>query len=272
MGQRKALTAEEEKIIIDAYTKEKRGQIYCGNLVGVGVRVVKAVLKKHGIHIRNFSEAATESNQNRKHEVNDEYFNRESHNMAYIMGFLAADGHIHQKDNRIEIGLSSVDTEFLETIRKELGIENEVKISQTSNGYEQCRLSFSSSKIKQSLANYGIGYDKTYNLALPKNLSKEYMIDFIRGYFDGDGSVSTAGNSAIRWQVCSATKGILEEIVIFLKEEYDIPTVSVLETTRKNPLYYIQYSTVSTRKIFDILYTPESLFLPRKYEKFKNII
>ena len=36
--------------------------------------------------------------------------------------------------------------------------------------------------------------------------------------------------------------------------------------------YYIQYSTTATRKIFQILYTPNCLKLPRKYEKFKKLV
>lgn len=272
MGQQKTLTKEEEEKIINAYVNDKKGQIYCGKLVGVGVRTVKKVLNKYDIHIRNFSEATTLSNQNRKHSVNDQYFNTENHNMAYILGFIASDGHIHKDNNCIEIGLSSVDTEFLKSLQKEMEIENEVKVSSTSNGYEQCRLKFSSAEIKRQLEHYGITHEKTYNLRLPQNLSKEFIIDFIRGFFDGDGSISTAGSHAIRWQICSTSKEILEDIVIFLEENFQIPSVSVQEQKRKNPLYVIQYSSVSTRKIFDVLYTPNSLFLPRKYKKFKEII
>lgn len=271
MGQQKNLSKEEEQIIINAYVNEKRGQLYCAKLVNTSTRVVKRVLNKYNIPIRDFAHAAAESNKNRRGKVNDNYFSIENHNMAYIMGFLAADGHIHQKDNGIEIGLSSIDVDFLKQIKKELNIEHEVKISMTSNGYEQCRLSFSSEQIKKDLEEYGITYNKTYNLHLP-NLSTEYKIDFIRGFFDGDGSVSTAGECAIRWQICSATKDILEEIVKFLYENYQIPKVNIQIQQRKNPLYVIQYSSTATRKIFNILYTENSLYLPRKYEKFKMIV
>ena len=102
-------------------------------------------------------------------------------------------------------------------------------------------------------------------------LSKEYWKDFIRGYFDGDGSISTAGPNAIRFQICSATEDVLKKIIDFF-EENDIPRVNIQVTYRnKNPLYYFQYSSTSTRKIYNILYYDNCLCLPRKKKKFEEV-
>ena len=262
-----------DKIIYD-YTINKYGLIKTGKNNGVGERIVRRVLLENKIHIRSRSEAAIVSNiQRRQFNVDDNYFSTENSNMAYLLGFLASDGTVDKKNNRIKIGLSSIDKEFLVKIKEELKYEGDILNYITSNGFSVSELTFTSQQIKKDLARYNIVPNKTFTFKFPKNLSKKYWIDFIRGYFDGDGSVSTAGNNAIRWQICSATKNVLETIVDFFYEEYHIKKVSILEQPRKNnTLYYFQYSTNATKEIFSILYKKNSLKLPRKYLKFKELI
>ena len=274
MVNKTQLSQEEIDVIIDAYCNKKYGLVKTGKLIGVNQRIVRKVLINNNIHIRSLAEANRANSINvRKYGVNDDYFDNESSNMAYILGFLAADGTVAKNGNRIKIGLSSVDRKFLELIKEELGAESNILDYETSNGYMVSEFSFTSQKIKQKLAEYNIVPGKTETFTFPINLSKKYWIDFIRGYFDGDGSVGTAGPSAIRWQICSHRPQVLETIVEFLFEEYGIPKVFVQKNKHGNSfLYTIQYSNNSTRKIFQIIYTPNSLYLPRKFEKFKSII
>lgn len=262
-----------DKIIYD-YTVNQFGIIKTGKNSGVGERVVRRILLENKIHIRSRSEAAIISNiQRRQFNLNDNYFSTENENMAYLLGFLASDGTVDKKNNRIKIGLSSIDKVFLKQIKEELKYEGDILDYTTDNGFNVSELTFTSQKIKNDLAKYNIVPNKTLIFTFPKNLNKKYWIDFIRGYFDGDGSVSTAGNSAIRWQICSATKDVLETIVNFLYEEYGIEKVNILEQPRINhPLYYFQYSTNATKKIFKILYKDDCLKLLRKYLKFKELI
>jgi hypothetical protein len=111
-------TEEQEKLIIKLYTEEHRGQLYCAKAVGkTNVKKVKEVLKKYNIPIRTFSEAATLSNINRTLYKNKDYFKHQSHNMAWILGFLAADGTVSSSDNTIKIALSAKDKEILERIK-----------------------------------------------------------------------------------------------------------------------------------------------------------
>lgn len=262
-----------DKIIYD-YTINKYGLIKTGKNNGVGERIVRRVLLENKIHIRSRGEAAILSNiQRRQFNLNDNYFSIENSNMAYLLGFLASDGTVDKKNNRIKIGLSSVDREFLVKIKEELNYEGDILDYTTSNGFLISELTFTSQQIKKDLAKYNIIPNKTFTFKFPKNLNKKYWVDFIRGYFDGDGSVSTAGNNAIRWQICSATKDVLETIINFFHEEYHIKKVSILEQPRKNStLYYFQYSTNATKEIFSILYKKDGLKLSRKYLKFKELV
>ena len=261
-----------DKIIYD-YTVNRYGLIKTGKQNGVGERIVRKILLENKIHIRSQSEAAIIANiQRRQFNLNDNYFSSENERMAYLLGFLASDGTIDKKNNRIKIGLYSVDKDFLIKIKKELGYEGDILDYQTSNGFNVSELTFTSQQIKKDLAKYNIVPNKTFTYTFPESLNKKYWIDFIRGYFDGDGSVSTAGPHAIRWQICAANKQVLEKIIDFFYEEYSIEKVSILVQMKEHPLYYFQYSTTATKKIFSILYKENCLKLPRKYFKFKELV
>lgn len=193
--------------------------------------------------------------------------------MAYILGFLASDGTISLKKNTIKIGLSKKDEEILKKIKQEIEIENNITEYETNTGFDVVELSWTCAKHKADLSKYGIIPQKTFVLQPPKALNKEFIIDYIRGYFDGDGSICKSGNG-LRFSICSATKDILTFIIDFFYEEYGIPKVSIYESNlnRKNTNYYFQYSTNAVKQIYNALYQSESLYLERKKLKFEELL
>lgn len=278
------LTQEEEDEIVRLYVEEGRGQLYCAKTVlGISnVNYTKKVLEKYGIPIRNFSQAAVLSNKNRiKYTSKDiNFFKKENPDMAWILGFLASDGTIRKDSNEIKIGLAIKDKEILERIAKVMNLDEKIKEYTTTNGYDCCTLRWTCEEHKKDLAKYSIVPAKTFILKPPYKLNKKYWIDYIRGYFDGDGSVNLIknsngqGNGNLRWQICSATKEILQWIIDFLYEEYNIPKVNIhTRAGGKHEMYYFQYSSTATRSIYKILYTENSsLFLKRKKDHFEEIL
>ena len=237
----------------------------------ISTYLLKTELVNNGVKIRSRNEQNKYSPQNqRKLEVNDLYFSKQSENMAYLLGMFAADGCIYEKTNAIKLTLASVDKEYLEQVRKELGIQSEIKDYETSQGYQNSELRFSSFQIKKDFAEYNIVPKKTYSFKFPQKLKKEYYKDFIRGYFDGDGCISTAGPNVIRWQLCSHEKDVLQKVLDFF-EEQGVPKVSIQKVKGKE-LYCIQYSTTSTRKIYNILYYENCFHLPRKKKKYEALM
>lgn len=273
------LTEEEYNIIYDAYINNHRGLVYCASLIKTSTKKVKEELIKRGVHIRNKTEATIFSNKNRALKKDEDYFKKQSSNMAWILGFLASDGSISKNTNKIRIGLSQKDAEILYKIKDELGLSIEPKLYTNNKGYDCCKLEWTCEQHKKDLALYSIVPAKTFILKPPYLLKRQYWIDYIRGYFDGDGSINLIknsngrGNGNLRWQICSATKEILEWIIDFFYEEYNIPKVNIYSEKKKNIIYYIQYSSKSTREIYNILYSTDSnLFLKRKKDTFEEIM
>ena len=204
----------------------------------------------------------------RKFRVNEDYFDTESPDMAYILGFLAADCTVRKDKNEIKLTVSDIDKDILNEFYNRIG-GRPIKLYTDSKGYNNATWIFTSKHIKEKLAEYNIVPNKTFIFKFPQKLQRKYWLDFIRGYIDGDGSISTAGNSAIRMQLCSASKEVLTTIIDFLYQDYGILKPSILVRNGIHKLYYIQYSTNETRILGDLLYgNSEQLCLKRKRDKF----
>lgn len=272
---------EEQEIInkvIYNYTVLKYGIIKSGKEFNLTSNKVKKILKDNNIYIRNHQEAMALNNKQRGYKKNEDFFSIESHDMAWILGFIASDGTIRKDGNGIKLTLSAKDREILEKIRKKIEIENPIKDYCTNNGFDICEFVWFCEKHKQDLAKYSIIPNKTFKLQPPWLLDRKYWIDYIRGYFDGDGSINLIKDTKrpncynLRWQICGAQKEFLQWIIDFLYEEYDIPKVNIYTQKRKANLYYFQYSTNATKKIYTILYNESDMYLKRKKDLFDEIM
>lgn len=270
LKNQRVLTREEEEQICKTYTKEKNIKSCC-QLIHCSQDVVRRCLQKYNLY-RTHQEAVQTNKQNqRKYKVNDDYFDVENERMAYLLGLLASDGCVRKDTNEIKLSFSSVDRDFLCQLQQEVG-GRPIKDYITQDGFAVSSWILTSQHIKNQLAYYNIIPQKTFILQFPQHLNKKYWKDFIRGYFDGDGSVSTAGKSAIRFQICAATPNILQPMIDFFVS-CGISRVSILcDKKRQHPLYYFQYSSVATRQIYDILYYDNCLCLPRKQLKYQQLI
>lgn len=227
---------------------------------------IKKILTENNIHIRSKEEQNKYSPQNqRKYKINDNYFDIITKNNAYLLGFLAADGSI-QKDGSIKIGLSTIDKDFLKMLQTELQSNYPIRDYQTKDGFYVSEFVFRSEKIKNELQKYGIINRKTYTFDFPVNLSQKYWLDFIRGYFDGDGTFCLSGIYN-RASLCGYNKVFLEKVVDILDKYYNIPKVTIYKKKDSN-VYYFQYSHSSAEKLYNLFYQDNpTLYLPRKYLK-----
>ena len=197
--------------------------------------------------------------------VNNNYFSEQNNRMAYIMGFFAADGNVSKNGNRIQSQLSLKDKGHLEMIQSEIGGCEVYEYE--SNGYKSCGWHCCSSQIKKDLAIYGIIPHKTGTLSIPKVLDKQYWKDFIRGYFDGDGTICKDG-TGFRVTITSANKEILEDINSYFEENGIKP--SNLYKDHNN--ICIRFRSQASIDIYNLLYYNDCLCLKRKKEKYIELM
>lgn len=236
---------------------------------------VHSILIDNNIPIRNVKESALVKDipDLRKYFINDNY-NFNSHNGAWLLGFIAADGYLptpKNAKNRVTISLAEKDEDVLILIAEELKYTGKI-FHYENNGFPCVSLSFTSKMIRQQIESYGIGNNKTFQLKyLPSNLSDEYLIDFIRGYFDGDGSIYEPQGKKINTSFTCASKEFLDEIRSFLYKKYNITLATIHESFRVHPVYDIKYYVQDSLKLCDLFYNNDYLALPRKKNHYLKI-
>ena len=127
--------------------------------------------------------------------------------MAYILGFVFADGCLVEHKNGYHgLDITSKDIGHLGLIKKQLRAEH--KIGKKERGF---RIQIRNRDIYNDLLRLGLRPRKSKTVRFPK-IPKKYFFHFIRGLFDGDGSVLVWRESRWRhtWQIrTSFTSGSL---------------------------------------------------------------
>jgi len=278
MAKRRNFSSEEIKDICDFYTKNQARKPLAEKY-GCTDKVILRVLKENNIKIRHVL-TRPKGTENRKYNVNDDYFNinNQTHNSAYILGMLASDGCVASDQNQIYIELQREDKELLEKINKELQNEREVKDYENhSKNTLNSKLYFFSQQIKTDLALYHIIPNKTaYDNDFMENIKEEFYMDYIRGHFDGDGSIKWTGGS-INWQIDSTSLSTLihmRDVLLKYGIETKITQSKDVSTHHHMPLYRIYfYGQENGKKIYNLFYSnSDTIRMKRKQEKFQELL
>lgn len=277
MDKKMKVSRQVELRIIEAYQKGWGLDKIVKELeLPFGFDKVKSILKDNNIHIRNIQEAHAVATVKdlRKYPINDNYC-LESHNGAWLIGFLAADGYLPVTKgarNRVVLRLSEKDEDVLHLIAKELEFKGSIakyKGCLGENVYNEVSLAFSSKTLREQLENYGVVNNKTFKFNHIPNLPEEYIIDFIAGLFDGDGSIGICHNGRLFWGLTSASKELLKEIELFLHNKYGTPLNKIYPD--KN-VYVLRFGArQDILKLGEAFYNNNYLRLPRKRNKYLSI-
>jgi len=221
------------------------------------------VLKKNNIKTRI-----------RKYNCNEDYFEKiNSNEKAYWLGLLFADGCVrkrkqfngkHKQGGIVGISLKNGDEYLLEKLI--IDLESTYKLSkQVKDTFLSYKLEVNSSKMANDLINLGCVPNKSLIL-LPPNLTDKFISHFIRGYFDGDGSIGKY-NGRIKFSLLG-TNELLTWILNYFKNKGMKTTPKI--SKRKN-IYTFQVNSNSDIELIEnILYNSSNDYhLKRKKEKFK---
>lgn len=155
-----------------------------------------ALAKEIGCSKSHVSKIWRENNlkgkENRTYYSNFDYFEKiDTANKAYIVGVVVSDGCIYKREGHqgsLHLTVEKSDKVWLEEILEELESNAPIKDSNNATNF-----TIVSEKIYQDLLNLGIlpnkTYESNYEITLSK-IPKKYWIDFLHGYFDGDGSIT----------------------------------------------------------------------------------
>lgn len=256
----KKLSELEIKGIIDDYKKNlKIKEIACK--YQILIRRVFSVLRKRGIPSRLLS---------KRPKFNENIFeNIDNQEKAYWLGFLMADGYVTK--NRL--GISLKDGEMIYKFRSFLG-NDQIPIVDRPNCkgvINQKCINIYSPKLIGDVKKYGLIENKVFRTQI-LNIPENYIKDFIRGYFDGDGCLykrETEINPEITISSCS--QYILLQIQTILQKNNIIRNNKNYISKSKNCSNFRIRNTKEAMKFLDFIYQNSTIYLPRKYIKYINI-
>lgn len=213
-----------------------------------------------------------------KYSVNLDFFKEiNTEAKAYILGFIAADGHVDGTKYSFVIALKDSDYELLEKIRDAMGsthpivqhipATNPYKKS-TNQNLEKCSLAINGKELVTPLIQMGLVGNKTYSLSgdIIKYVPEHLIRHFLRGYFDGDGCIS------LEKRYKSGTKSTVHVAgnLDFLENTFNkyFPTACAIRKYKisKQCYDYTIQDKKQVLKFLAYLYSGSTIYLKRKYD------
>ena len=265
------ISSKHKADIVERY-KNGESTVTIGKYYGVSHKTIARILETHGVN--------RIGNGRRKYALNEHYFDViDTQEKAYILGFLFADGSNQLPKKTISMSLQEEDKYILEWMRNEIESERPLEFIDYSNKHDfgytyknQYRLLMFSAHMGKVLQSYGMVQRKSYNLDFPSCISDKLMSHFIRGYFDGNGSITvkqnTFGNYDISNFSLTSTFDFCTGLQKYLKNNLNI-TVYLYEASNHNGItYYMRSCSYDKYTIFNWMYKGATCYLKRKYYKY----
>jgi intein-encoded DNA endonuclease-like protein len=295
--------------LIELYIEQEMSLSDIGKLAGCTRNNVHYKLKKFGIDARSKTDARTfaldkgkikttridelgneEEIVFQKIRYNENFFKSWSAEMAYVLGLIYTDGNLHIRKNNsgYELGVLSFAQKEKELVEKFLQLMNcnatirftEKRERRNTTAGELYYFSIGNNDIANDLMKLGITPNKSLNMNFPE-IPDDYLRHFIRGFFDGDGSVYLEHNKSIRVKLLSGSKTFISTLNQKLIEK-GFSDRSVNGGTPSTPnAYFIRYnSDIEVLKFYEYLFVDahEGMFYSRKkkifedYFKNKNVV
>lgn len=180
-----------KKIHEEFYIKKNYSLEKISKLLGITRRNLTKNFKDLGLEIKDYKINYS--------DINIKAFDVWNLEMAYWLGFIAADGSIHRNKNAFTMFLKIEDINHLIKLKKFLNLPDECLSIRKTNYkvYKECAvIYFSNNHIIDRLKNLGILPDKSHKyIDYFSIVPNDYILPFLLGYFDGDGSLKVYRNN-----------------------------------------------------------------------------
>ena len=278
--------SSSRKHLIDIISEEEKNNIIFDYQNNVSLRQLEKKYQ-HGRNaiakmLESLNIKTTKGNHYRKYFCNFDFFDKIDNELsAYWLGFMYADGCVLSKpkygQQEIKIALAEKDLSHLELFKKDIKSTypirwDESKAFNSENSQRQCIQKITSQKLADDLKKLGCVERKTNILTFPTEdmVPKNFQKDFIRGYFDGDGSVTIQNkNDRIIYNINIVGT---YEMVSKIQKILCMGQICKEKRSEKNVWYYSLGGNLQVLKFYHYLYDNSTRYMERKYQKFSKLI
>lgn len=268
-------------------------------LAGCTRQYVSQLLQDHGISSRSFAAArklaldrgkftyevsgreglAEVKTRERRTIGNPDFFKAWTRGMAYVLGVICTDGNIHLGRPRspsknaypAKLSITQKEPELLEKVARLMTCDYGLRLRPKRGLRGQVHaFELNDPDVIQDLLELGVTPRKSRTLKWPP-VPRILVRDFIRGCWDGDGTVFLDLGRA-RAGFISASRYFLEATIDALCAR-GLPRPAVHEDKRSPGTTYFRYHGRDCATLFHLLYdnTKPDMYLERKYLVFRQI-
>lgn len=236
-------------------------------LLNIKIWDVRKIAKTNGFVFKKLS----------KYSLDINYFDViDTEDKAYFLGFLYADGNVGKNKNTISIVLSEKDLQILEDFKKYLKTNKPIynvkgKYSINHKETKKVKIEICNEHFHKSLIKLNVFPNKSLSLTFPDvSIVPEHLIrHFIRGFFDGDGTIYKPNTSNFHHlgfistlEMCQSLQKILNSGKIYKENRLQ----------NKNVYYLKIFKKKDVERVCNFMYENANVFLKRKHEKYLNFL
>jgi len=210
-------------------------------------------------------------NQFQKEQHLDSLFEKiDNDEAAYWLGFLYADGSIRSGTrNEITLDLKEEDLDTIKAFHAFCHNQNNIRehtIKRNGKEFKSYVSGFSNKQVKENLINLGCVPKKSLTLTFPseQQVPNEFLYDFIRGYFDGDGYVRYDTQNHKYDIVILGTEQFLQGVV----KRLDLLEIAKIQPTQSKAFSLAIYGKEHVYNFLKNLYDNDKIALKRKKQIF----
>lgn len=212
----------------------------------------------------------TAGSNSRVYKFNESYFSEiDTQDKAYLLGFIWADGGVDDKHYKMTLNLRYDDVEVIHFLQSQVGSSHKLGsvVYSKPTHHDNTYICLCSMKMHSDLVKLGVKSRKSYLQTTPPSVNNEFKRHFIRGLFDGDGTlnISKKRQSNVGVKIVNTTT-TCAWLLDTISEELGVGggIYKITDTTYR----YDLGGRRQVCKFANWIYTDASFFLSRKYNKF----
>ena len=249
---------------------------------------IRTILIQNGVKIRNRFDSKLGYNANKNFFKDRENWTQKQ---SYFLGWLLSDGNITKNFSGLRIRLQERDGRILEILKDIIGYSGPLLYEKRNTIGDLIKknscsvqnrwgLCISNTEMVRELQSLGIPQNKTNRLPFPDYIKKDLIHHFLRGFYEGDGTISysSTGKNNLTFDIhLIATEEFGKEVTKILKEKLNIDAKTYSKGHACNNMQNGNVRIVFTGiynglKFFNYIYKDADYVLKRKFRKFLRII
>ena len=242
------------------------------------LKTVLNTLRRKGVKIRTAKE------NSRKYPIKENFFDKiDNQKKAYFLGYLFADG--CNLGKKVSLNLSEKDLSILKRLNKLIhpkgkplykgrprkSLVNNTQIAHIKLNYH---LLIENKHVADILSSYGCTPRKTNTLKFPSCIRTHLIPHFIRGYFDGDGSLCLFGKKpCINAYVSITGTSFFCEKIQNILNTFNVKSKILLKNYKTENVVELRITKIrSILKFLEWVYKDSTIHLKRKYLLYIKLI